>query len=96
MKLLLAIAAAALIATAGNAGEATRYEDLRFDSSVTALAVYSAGAAIARPNGRPADLRLETFPDGDHPKAVLSTRKALNRMGAGFAYGGYGTSNDSR
>jgi hypothetical protein len=96
MKLLLATASATLIATVGIAGDSTRYEDLRLDTSVSAVVIHSAGAAVARPNGRPDDLRLETFPDGNHPKAVISTRRALNRLGRGFAYGGYGMSNDSR
>ena len=96
MKLFITTAAVTLIATAGFAGNSTRYEDLRLDTSVTASVVHAEGAGATRPNSRPGDLRLETFARGSHPTPNLSTRSAVSSNGEGFAYGSFGEGNDSR
>ncbi|MFG6590791.1 hypothetical protein [Sulfitobacter sp. 1A12157] len=96
MKLFIATAAATLIASASLAGQSTRYEDLRLDTSVTADVVHAADAGETRPNERAADLRLDTFPGARAPVATLSTSGPVGSLGEGFAYGGYGAGNDSR
>ncbi|WP_339637189.1 hypothetical protein [uncultured Sulfitobacter sp.] len=96
MKLFIATAAATLIATASFAGQSTRYEDLRLDSSVTSGVVYAEQAGATRPNERAADLRLETFSDDRAPVATFSTNGLQSSLGEGFAYGGFGAGNDSR
>ncbi|KZY50735.1 MULTISPECIES: hypothetical protein [Sulfitobacter] len=96
MKLFIATAAATLIATASFAGQSTRYEDLRLDTSLTADVVHAADAGETRPNERAADLRLETFSDESAPVATFSTSGPVSSLGEGFAYGGYGAGNDSR
>ncbi|MFG6562426.1 hypothetical protein [Sulfitobacter sp. 1A15299] len=96
MKLFIATAAATLIASASFAGQSTRYEDLRLDTSVTADVVYAADAGETRPNERAAVLRLDTFSGARAPVATLSTSGPVGSLGAGFAYGGYGAGNDSR
>lgn len=95
MKLIIPTIVPTLIATAGFADQSDRYNDLRLDTSLNGT-IHAEGAGAARPTGRPADLWLETFAEGSHPKANLSTRSALSRAGEGFAYGGYGQHNDSR
>ncbi|MEP3741133.1 MAG: hypothetical protein ABJM89_03405 [Sulfitobacter pontiacus] len=96
MKLFIATAAATLVATASFAGQSTRYEDLRLDTSVTADVIYAEGAGDTRPNNRAADLRLDTFGNDNHPIATFSTSGPQSSLGEGFAYGGYGPGNDSR
>ena len=49
MKLFIVTAAATLIATASLAGQSTRYEDLRLDTSVTSGVVYAEQAGATRP-----------------------------------------------
>ena len=96
MKLFIAPAAATLIATASFAGQSTRYDDLRLDTSVTSGVVYAEQAGATRPNERAADLRLETFSDDRAPVANFSTNGLQSSLGEGFAYGGFGAGNDSR
>ncbi len=96
MKLFIVTAAATLIATASLAGQSTRYEDLRLDTSVTSGVVYAEQAGATRPNERAADLRLETFSDDRAPVANFSTNGLQSSLGEGFAYGGFGAGNDSR
>lgn len=96
MKLFIATAAATLIATASFAGQSTRYEDLRLDTSVTAEVVYAEDTGATRPNERAADLRLETFTGDRAPVATFSTKAAQSSPSEGFAYGGFSSGNDSR
>lgn len=93
MTRFIALIAATLTAGTAFAGQSDRYHDLRLDTSLTGE-VYSAGAGASRPNGRPADLWLETF-DRDQPLiGTLSSRSAPVREG--FINGGSGVGNDSR
>jgi len=96
MKLFTATAAATLIATAGFAGQSTRYEDLRLDTSVTATVVHAEDAGATRPNARAADLLLDTFADDRASEATFSTNDAQSSLGDGYIYGGFGAGNDSR
>lgn len=98
MKLIIATTAAALFSTAAFADESTRYNDLRLDTSDSAIEYSSAvrEAVVGEDrSSRAADLRLDTS-DASDVDADMSTRGAIQSPGEGYIYGGYGKGNDSR
>ncbi|SFF02864.1 hypothetical protein SAMN04488523_11555 [Sulfitobacter brevis] len=98
MKLIIATTAAALFSTAAFADESTRYNDLRLDTSKSAIEYSSEirETVVGEDrSSRAADLRLDTS-DNSGVDASMSTRSSIQSPGEGYIYGGYGPGNDSR
>ncbi|SFD98649.1 hypothetical protein SAMN04488523_104143 [Sulfitobacter brevis] len=98
MKLIIATTAAALLSTAAFADESTRYNDLRLDTSKSAIELsgdHRETLIGEDQSTRAADLRLDTSDDSG-VDASLSTRGSIQSPGEGYIYGGYGPGNDSR
>ncbi len=100
MRLLLTTTAVALMSTAAFADQSDRYNDLRLDTSNSAVEVFSDDpnpTDLDRAQ-RGRDQRQSTvgFDDSYLSRSTISSRSNIRSAGEGFIYGGYGDGNDSR